>query len=184
MEENQNNSQELIPNESPIDTKTSKFNPKVLIIGLPLFVIQLVAVYFITANMLLNKPAPPKSGELPKSDGKTEKVVKEKQPQQEAGKHVASFDDIIVNPAGTNGQKLMLTSVSFDMPDEKQLQEIKEKELIVKDIIINTLSNKTLSEVSKVGYKDTLKIELANNVMNKFGKLKVNNVYFTKYIIQ
>jgi len=184
MDENQDNSQELITNESLINPKTSKFNPKVLIIGLPIFVIQLVAVYFITANVLINKTPSQAVGAVPKSEKKTEKAVEQKQKQQEVGKHIASFDDIIVNPAGTNGQKLMLTSVSFDMPDEKQLQEIKDKELIVKDIIINTLSNKTLSEVSKVGYKDTLKIELANNVMNKFGKLKVNNVYFTKYIIQ
>jgi flagellar FliL protein len=183
MSENEN-IQELVENSSPEPEKVSKFNPKVLIIGLPLFIIQLVAVYFVTANVLMNRIQPEVIKESKPGESKTEKSAQSKNKTTEIGKFIASFDDIIVNPAGTNGQKLMLTSVSFDMPDEKQLQELKEKELIVKDIIINTLSNKTLLEVGKVGYKDTLKTELANNVMAKFGNLKISNVYFTKYIIQ
>ena len=48
-EEKTNITPELIKAEK----KPSMFNPKVLMIGLPIFVVQLVAVYFITANILL-----------------------------------------------------------------------------------------------------------------------------------
>ena len=39
----------------PEEQPKSKFNPKILIFGLPIFVIQLIAVYFITANILMKK---------------------------------------------------------------------------------------------------------------------------------
>jgi flagellar FliL protein len=89
-----------------------------------------------------------------------------------------------VNPAGTNGQKLLLTSLTFDVENEPSQKTIKEKEMIVKDIIISTLSSKSLIELSQVGYKDSLKIELANNLMASLKNVKVQSVYFTKYIIQ
>mgnify|MGYP001577411940 CR=1 FL=1 len=36
-----------------VEKKPSMINPKILMIGLPIFIVQLVAVYFITANILI-----------------------------------------------------------------------------------------------------------------------------------
>mgnify|MGYP006308474997 CR=1 FL=1 len=57
MEEKNQNLEENLEEVKPgIEEKPkSKFNPKILIFGLPIFVIQLIAVYFITANILLTK---------------------------------------------------------------------------------------------------------------------------------
>ncbi|RMD48033.1 MAG: flagellar basal body protein FliL, partial [Ignavibacteria bacterium] len=37
------------------EKKEGGFNIKVVILGLPLFIVQLIAVYFITANLLMDK---------------------------------------------------------------------------------------------------------------------------------
>ena len=68
-EEKTNTPPEIIKAEK----KPSMFNPKVLMIGLPIFIVQLVAVYFITANVLL--PGHSKSSEP--EDPKTEESSEE-----------------------------------------------------------------------------------------------------------
>jgi len=54
MEENENKTENQ---ETPeiIEKKKSLVNPKIFLFGLPLFIVQLIAVYFITANVLMSK---------------------------------------------------------------------------------------------------------------------------------
>ena len=47
-----------LPEKAGEETKKKGFNIKILLIGLPIFIIQLVAVYFITANILISKLQP------------------------------------------------------------------------------------------------------------------------------
>lgn len=188
--ENENTEKQL---EEPIglEEKSKKsFNPKVFIIGIPLFVLQLVIVYFVTANILLTKfeSSPLKSeGDTVEAgeevqDSTEEETESEEEPV-EIGKHIFSIEDIIVNPTGTNGQRLLLVSMAFDVKDEAQLESIKQKEFVVKDMVISTLSSKTMNELSAIGQKDSLKAEISKGLASLLPKLKINSVYFSKYVI-
>lgn len=191
--ENENTEKQL---EEPIglEEKTKKsFNPKVFIIGIPLFVLQLVIVYFVTANILLTKF----ESSSHKNEGETVEAGEEAQDSTEEGeesedseaesveigKHIFSIEDIIVNPTGTNGQRLLLVSMAFDVKDEAQLESIKQKEFVVKDMVISTLSSKTMNELSAIGQKDSLKAEISQGLASLLPKLKINSVYFSKYVI-
>ncbi|MBI5726904.1 MAG: flagellar basal body-associated FliL family protein [Ignavibacteriales bacterium] len=171
------------------ESRKAGLNPKVFIIGLPLFIVQLVVIYFITANFLLSRWS-----SLAEGDGEgsqTEEVHGEKKTKKKAksgeeveGKFFFSVEDIIINPAGTNGQRLMLTSVGFSVPTEEQKKGLEEKEVLLKDIVISTLSSKTLSELNQVGYKDSLKVELTRIITERIPELELSDIYFSKYIIQ
>ena len=78
------------------------FNPKVLIIGLPLFIIQLLAVYYVTANILLTKIVE-QQGLVAKSeaDSLDADLQEKKEPE---GNHIFKVEDLIVNPAGKIGR--------------------------------------------------------------------------------
>ncbi|MFH1194289.1 MAG: flagellar basal body-associated FliL family protein [bacterium] len=162
-------------------------NPKVFLIGLPLFIIQLVIVYFVTANILMNKA----EGSGGQSNHESEEAVDSSAENAAVdsvkvvgGEHIYSIDDIIINPAGTDGQRLMLLSVGFDVESEEQSKMLESKTVILKDMIISTVSSKTLTMLSQFGYKDTLKTELSHNLNGLFPKVNVLNVYFSKFIIQ
>ncbi|KAB2847171.1 MAG: flagellar basal body-associated FliL family protein [Melioribacteraceae bacterium] len=187
--ENENIEKQL---EEPIglEEKTKKsFNPKVFIIGIPLFVLQLVIVYFVTANILLTKfeSSPLKSeGDTVEAGGVQDSTEEESENETEPveiGKHIFSIEDIIVNPTGTNGQRLLLVSMAFDLKDEVQLESIKQKEVVVKDMVISTLSSKTMNELSAIGQKDSLKAEISKGLSSLLPELKINSVYFSKYVI-
>ncbi len=165
----------------------SKINLKMLLIGIPLFMLQLVVVYFITANILLNKWK--ESAAQINGNVNVEQTADTEEPDEssgsgETGKYVYVVEDIIVNPANTQGKRLMLTSLGFDLGDEVSNSSMEEKEIPVRDMIINTLASKTIEQLSNVQYRDTLKAEITGNLKKLIPKIKVNKVYFSKYIIQ
>lgn len=177
------------------DSKDKKggLNMKVLIIGLPVFIIQLVAVYFITANILLSKyqsaahkkaSTEEVSGEEKEEDAKSEEGSSEEGEgkKKESGKFLFSVDEVIINPMGTDGKRFLLASVGFDLKTEVEKKEIEEKVILVKDAINSVLSSKTILQLNDIGYKDTLKLEIKKKLKEK--SIKVNDVYFSKYIIQ
>jgi flagellar FliL protein len=197
------------PNLGP--EKKSAINPKIFLVGLPLFIVQLVVVYFITANILLSKfdkserkdvaktenvetdslGAEEGEGETASGESSGEETKEETSSTEEegsnaspAGNFIYTVNDVIINPAGTNGQRLMLTSIGFDMKSETQLKKIETKEVVLKDAIISVLSRKTVSQLSNTMKRDSLKIEIMNDVKNRIPGLKINDLYFSKYIIQ
>ena len=182
----ENNLDELTDSETPIVKKKSVLNNKVILFGIPLFVVQLVVVYFITANIILSKmySSTDSTEEIAAVDSTTiltDSVIK---PGVELGRYIYSVEDIIVNPSQTDGKRLLLTTVGFDLGSEEQKTELSSKEVLVKDIIISALSGKTLPQLNDNLYKDTLKIEIKKKVMQYIQGVKLNSIYFSKYIIQ
>ena len=166
------------------DKDKSKLNAKVFIFGIPLFMIQLVAVYFITANVLLKKIEAKNTGEIQKDSVTSVQKDSTKKSDVVLGKFIYSVEDVIVNPANTDGKRLLLTSVGFDVPDKAMNDELKKKDAIVKDAIISTLSSKNINQLSNINYRDSLKTQISLKLIKQVPDVKINKVYFTKYIIQ
>ena len=99
--------------------KSSFFSQKIILVGLPIFIVQLVAVYFITANFLLNRVQGYAKNSTPQiSQVKGENAGANK--KVELGKFIYLIEDIIVNPMGTEGKKLLLASIGFDLSSEEE----------------------------------------------------------------
>src|ERR1700690_3252231 len=78
---------------------------KLVIIGIPVFLVQLAVVYFLVAKFVSPSAAPSqaepaKSADIKESPGEAKSIFVVK--------------DIIVNPAGTNGTRFLLTTVGFE----------------------------------------------------------------------
>jgi flagellar FliL protein len=171
---------------------------KILIIGLPLFVVQLVVVYFITANILISQnnssakenkekdttvAEAKTNGEEPKTE-ETQENKDDAGDKKNVGQHLFTLEDVICNPAETNGKILVLTSLGFDMNSAESKKIMEEKTVILKDVVLNTIAKKTVAELSNVSKRDSLKIEIIKNVEAKLPKVKINDLYFSKFIIQ
>lgn len=162
--------------EKATPEKKKGLNLKVIFIGLPLFIIQLVLVYFITANFLVKTV--PGHG-----DAQHVEEPEEEESEEEGDLKIFTIKDLIINPAGTNGQRLLLLSVGFSVRGEEKFKKLEESEVILTDVVLSTLSVKSLSELSKVESKDSLKVELHNKIKEVMPKSNVKNVYFSKYVL-
>jgi flagellar protein FliL len=186
-EENTNTPPEIIQAK----TKSPMFNPKILIIGLPIFIVQLAAVYFITANVLLTGGHTVAQKEANKTEESKEESAKEhsgetenKKSESGANGLIFSVDDMIVNPAQTNGKMLLLASLGLSVENEEAKKSLEEKQVIVKDAIISVLSSKNVTQLSSAAYRDTLKTEILKNLAVQMPGSNINNIYFSKFIIQ
>ena len=157
--------------------KSGGLNPKVLLIGIPLYIVQLIAVYFVTVNFFIDAKNPEDGTELVNEDelAFADSVV--------TGKFIFQTGDIIVNPAD-GGVRLMLINLGFDVPKEEMLTELQEKKPIVNDAIINLIGQKRLHELMNVKMKPKLKEEIKKMMKEKFPDIKISEIYYNKYIIQ
>lgn len=162
----------------------SGLNTKIFIFGIPVFMIQLVAVYFITANILMKRFESRASvGKDSTQTGQISDTANNKT-KVELGKYIFPVDDVIVNPAGTDGKRLLLTSVGIDLRSDKMMTELKSREALVKDVIISTLSSKDVDQLNNTMYRDTLKTEIAEQLTKMVPNIGINTIYFSKYILQ
>ncbi len=141
------------PEQKIKEIKSGSLNLKVILIGLPLFIIQIAIVYFITANIIMSKS----NTQKPEANDSMIRKPADSLSNVELGKHIFLIEDIIVNPAGSDGERLILTSMGFDTKDEESQKELKAKEVVVKDVIITTFSSKTWVQLNKSSFKDSLK---------------------------
>lgn len=84
------------------------FNAKILIFGIPVFMVQLVVVYFVTANILMKRfesNAQVKNANVSSDSGQINSTNNDS--AVDYGKYIYSIDDIIVNPADTDGKRLL-----------------------------------------------------------------------------
>lgn len=92
--------------------------------------------------------------------------------------------DLIVNPAGTNGLRFLLTTIGLEVTSKETEQECEKRNVEIHDAIINILTSKTLPELDDVNSRKTLKEEIRKEINSDLTTGEVINVYFSKFIIQ
>ncbi|NOX18255.1 MAG: flagellar basal body protein FliL [Chlorobi bacterium] len=173
--------------DEPVGGEKAKkgFSIKVLLIGLPIFIVQLVAVYFITINLLLDKVVKANSPEGIDSS----LVALEEMPADEGegksvnGEFIYPVTDIIVNPAGTDGERYVMMELGVDVGSEEELKSLETKGIILKDIVITKLSSKTLDEIMKPDFREKFKNEVIEAAKEKLKDIKINTIYYSKFVI-
>jgi flagellar FliL protein len=152
-------------------------SPKVILIGLPLYIIQLVAVYFVVVNFIV-KPQNPQDGkEIVNQDNL------EFQDSVVTGKYIYKTEDLIINPAD-GGMRLLLISLGLDVPKEEDVALLGEKAPLINDLIISILRKKKLKDLLKIGARDKIRKELKESFKTELSEIPITKIYFNKFIIQ
>lgn len=153
---------------------------KMLLIGVPLFLIQVVVVYFLVVKFFT--PGTTNTGGTPNSSpGMEQAVVSEGSSSSE---NIYIIKDIIINPAGTNGNRYLLATVGLEASNKATWAELTQKEVQVRDVLNTILTSKTLLELVDVTKREALRTEIAKKTTALLKNGVVKNVYFSKYIIQ
>lgn len=71
------------------------------------------------------------------------------------------LENIIVNPAGSQGTRFLMASVAFEFPDSRTEDRAREREVEVRDAVIGVLSSTSWDALLLPGARDTLKRQLA-----------------------
>ncbi len=161
---------------------------KLLIFGLPALLVQLVVVYFLTAKFIVPMTVEKAVGKPESVDAKSGKEQSEGEEDGTGSdakeEHIYIIKDMIVNPAGTNGQRYLLTTIAFNVSSEEALKDLEKKEMAVRDALNSVLTSKGMDELIDVAQREPLRKEIAERVKELVTHGKLSGVYFSKYIIQ
>lgn len=157
---------------------------KLIMFGVPVFLIQLVLVYFLITQVIA--PAPSSHDEAAAAAPASGHGEKEEGGQGEAGAETKIYvvKDVIVNPAGTNGTRFLLTTVGFEVTTLEAEKELEAKDVQVRDALNSVLTTKTLGVLSLPENRDSLRLEITQRVGKLIRSGSLTNVYFSKFIIQ
>lgn len=157
----------------------------ILMIGVPAFLVQLVLVYFLTAKFLvpisLKNTAVATPAQSHSEVNQTDSSGDEKEVPEE---YLFVIKDLIINPAGTNGQRYLLITIGFNVSSETARREMEKKELAVRDVLNSILTSKTMEDLIDVSKRELLRHEVFTRCKELIKSGKLQSVYFSKYIIQ
>ncbi|AEN74015.1 flagellar basal body-associated protein FliL [Rhodothermus marinus SG0.5JP17-172] len=107
----------------------------------------------------------------------------EKKPSVEYGQFM-ELQGFIVNPAGTDGTRYLMINLGLESAKGDVLEELKEKEIVVRDTVLKLLGQRTVEELADISLRAQLKKELREAVNGILQKGKIDRVYFTQYVLQ
>jgi len=155
---------------------------KKMIMILSVVVLQLVAAYFLVAFFLRQSGGDTQAAE--NTPAAPPAQVNRGASADPNFDHVYVVKDLIVNPAGTNGLRFLLTTIGLEVTSEETVKELEKRDVQVHDSIIGVLTSKTLPELDDMAVRDSLKSSIKVAINQELTTGSVMNVYFSKFIIQ
>lgn len=93
-------------------------------------------------------------------------------------------DNMIVNPAESQGSRYLMVNVGFESEAQEVLTELENKEVVVRDRVIKLLGEFTVPELSDIDRRAFLKDTLRTSVNAVLQEGAVRRLYFTQYVLQ
>ncbi len=97
---------------------------------------------------------------------------------------VYQVEDVIVNPAESGGSHYVVMNIAFEVDGEDDVAHLEKMNAKLRDVLIRTVSSKTIDELDGPDDKEMLRQEIFEKVSEMLPKRHLNNVYFVSFILQ
>jgi flagellar FliL protein len=94
------------------------------------------------------------------------------------------IDNLIVNPAGSQGSRFLMISVAIETRDGKMDEELRRQEPRIRDVLIALLEKHSMESLGRPGIRDSLKEQIADTVSILAGSKERLHVFLPQFVIQ
>jgi flagellar FliL protein len=94
------------------------------------------------------------------------------------------IDPIIVNPAGSNGERYLKATISLEMTSPEVQAEVAKRVPQIKNQINNVLSSKSIRQVQTNADREKLRREIMDHVNGTLVTGRISNVYLEEFVYQ
>lgn len=94
------------------------------------------------------------------------------------------IEDIVVNPSGSEGTRYLCTTVALESMEPEVTDEITTREAQVRDILIEILCKRTVTELAALDTRDQIREEIKAAVNGLLSSGSVVGVYFSNFVLQ
>lgn len=101
-----------------------------------------------------------------------------------AATRLVTLDNIIVNPAGSQGSRFLMTSVAIATEDAKLEGALRDRQVELRDRITTVLEVMTMQQLTAAGARDTVKTRIQSMVVQMLGGRPKLKVFIPQFVIQ
>lgn len=94
------------------------------------------------------------------------------------------LDDIVLNPAGTDGSRFLIARVAVMGKGESFAEKMKLRDAEIRDVVVRQLGAKGVPELSDPARRDAIKKELLGVLRQRLPGGGINAVLFPQFVIQ
>ncbi|HYC32882.1 MAG TPA: flagellar basal body-associated FliL family protein [Gemmatimonadales bacterium] len=94
------------------------------------------------------------------------------------------IDNLIVNPAGSEGSRFLMTTVAIEVETEAQEAKLRERDVQVRDLVVSRLESRTMGMLTQPFARDSIKRQLAEAMTEVLGPRARVRVYLPQFVIQ
>lgn len=97
---------------------------------------------------------------------------------------VHQIENLVINPASTNGARFLLVTTTIVAKDEAAAAELKDRDAEIRDRIVTLLGSRTIEQLSDPATRDVLKGDLAAAIGALFKEGTVKRILLPQFVIQ
>lgn len=97
---------------------------------------------------------------------------------------VHTLDNLIVNPAGTQGTRFLVVSVALEVDRPETVTALVSRDAEVRDAVLKVLGGKTVADLSDVEKREVLKDEIGAAVTALMKGGEIRRLYLPQFVIQ
>ena len=94
------------------------------------------------------------------------------------------MEDIVVNPARSNGQRFLVLGMSLDLYHQDHIPHIERNMTRIKENMQRIVASRTVNELVIFEEREKMRQEMIQEINTITGLTSVRNLYFTRYIMQ
>lgn len=91
---------------------------------------------------------------------------------------------MIINPSGSAGKRYLMVNLGLETSDSKVLADIEAKEIVIKDAVLRSMSERSVQELAEIAFRDGIKAELIERINEILEEGPIDRLYFTQYVLQ
>ena len=100
-----------------------------------------------------------------------------------AGK-IYRVDNVIVNPAGSDGSRFVMASVVFQIPDDASEQTLRAHDVEIRDQVVGALESMTMAHLTGPHARDSIKVQLLGIARHFLSPQTSVDVFLPQFVIQ
>jgi flagellar FliL protein len=94
------------------------------------------------------------------------------------------IDNVIVNPAGSDGTRFLMASVAYQIADEASEKLLQAHEIQLRDDVVGALESMSMPRLTQPHARDSIKVQLLIIVHRILGPDAQVDVYMPQFVIQ
>jgi flagellar FliL protein len=103
---------------------------------------------------------------------------------EEAAPAFHTLDNLVVNPAGSQGTRFLVMSLAIRVSEQGSTEELLAHDPEIRDALLSLLSGKTVDQLANPAARDSLKQSLKATIESVVGKGKIATILLPQFVLQ